>query len=142
MSRRTTKIRFILLAAVLATAMASTGCAKKFFAERAGKELGESICALIEADNSEEAQQAIDDINDQMESLQGKYELWTGDERSEIDQTVADLQAAIADGDRAEVRQDVIELRRLMGEAQDDTSDVTEAAVDGIKQGLESCRPG
>lgn len=135
--------RTIGLAVVaLASTLVVSGCAKQFLAERAGKKLGESICDLVTADSPEEADKAMEEINDQIDSLQSKYELWTTDERSEIDQTVDDLQSEISEGDRAAARDDLVQLRRLVGEAQQDSSDVTEAAIDGVRQGLESCRPG
>lgn len=134
-------LRRLARAGVLAGALALvvSGCAQKYSAERDGRDLGESICDLYEADSAEAASAALDDVQSQLDELSENYATFTAEDRADIDENLEDLRSHVADGDQALVQQDIAVIRRSLSNISDDVGETTEAASDGVLQGLDSC---
>lgn len=130
---------FALLAAAVVTAGLLAGCSPKYGAERDGKKLGEAICDLKTADSADAAQSAVDDINEQLGDLERRYSVWTAEDRARIDENLADLAGHVADDNQALEQQDLAVVTRNLAQARKDASEITEAAIDGISQGLDDC---
>ena len=131
--------KLMAIGLVLALAVLGTGCAKKYSAEKDGKALGEALCDLKTADSAEEAQSAASEVEDQLNDLATKYSMFTAEDRNRIDENISDLAGHIADGDQALVQQDIAAIQRNAQQAKKQADDTTQAAWDGIQQGLDGC---
>jgi hypothetical protein len=129
-----------VLAAALAAVALLGGCSQKYGAERDGKELGEALCDLKDADSAEAAQSALDDVNSRIADIEQNYSVWTAGDRARIDENLADLAGHVADDNQALEQQDLAVITRNLEQAKDDASEITRATIDGIQQGLDGCQ--
>ena len=116
----------LALAAVLTLA---PGCAKKYSAERDGKKLGEALCDLADADSADEAKDALADIDEQLGDIADKYTAFTAQDRSAIDENLADLQGHVADGNTALINQDLAVVQRNLDQLRGDVNDTDQAVI-------------
>jgi hypothetical protein len=130
--------QFALPVAVVAALAFSPGCAKKFQAERDGKDAGEALCDVRDADAGE-VDDAIADYREEVVDLAEDYAMFTAEDRADIDENLDDLSQHVADGDEALVNQDLTVIRRSLENIRDDLDDTGEAAVDGFLEGLDDC---
>ena len=132
--------RSVLRIAVVAIAALSLfGCGQKYSAERDGKDLGEALCDLKGASTPEEAQSALAEVQSEMDSLASNYAMFTGEDRADIDENLEDLREHIAQGNEELVQQDLTVIRRSLGNIDDDLDETSQAAWDGVKQGVDEC---
>ena len=124
---------------VFALALSLSSCAKKYSAERDGKQLGEAICDLRDASSQEDVDDALEDIEDELEDLARKYTLFTNQDRRAVDENLADLAEHAAQENEALLQQDLAVIQRNIEQARSDLNDTDRAALDGIKQGLADC---
>jgi hypothetical protein len=134
---RTTRL---LVSGTVAAALllAATGCAEKYSAERDGKDLGEALCDLREAE-PDEVDAALADVEDELGDLADSYALFTAEDRADIDENLSDLAEHVADGNTALIQQDLAVIRRSAGNVREDVDETASAAWDGILQGLDTC---
>ena len=92
------------LLVVLALLMAPA-CAKKYQAERDGKDIGQSLCDVRDADTPEEARAALQDFNQQVDDLSADVSTFTAEDRADIEEQVSDLVQHV--GDDLLVQQDL-----------------------------------
>ena len=133
-----TKSRTILAVLALST-IVMAGCSQKYSAERDGKKLGEAICDLREADSAEEADAALEDINEQLDDLGNKYALYTAEDRSDVQNNLADLYEHIIQGQPNLAMQDLAVLERSSDNIADDVNEVARAAWEGVLEGTADC---
>jgi len=133
-----TKSRTILAVLALST-IVMAGCSQKYSAERDGKKLGEAICDLREADSAEEADAALEDINEQLDDLSNKYALYTAEDRSDVQNNLADLHEHIIQGQPNLAMQDLAVLERSSDNIADDVNEVARAAWEGVLEGTADC---
>ena len=133
-----TKSRTILAVLALST-IVMAGCSQKYSAERDGKKLGEAICDLREADSTEEADAALEDINKQLDDLSNKYALYTAEDRSDVQNNLADLHEHIIQGQPNLAMQDLAVLERSSDNIADDVNEVARAAWEGVLEGTADC---
>jgi hypothetical protein len=132
--------RIIPVAAVTAGALLlAAGCAEKYAAERDGKKLGEAICDLRDAESQEEATEALDDINAQLDDLGNKYAMYTAEDRADVNNNLADLAEHTVQGQPNLVQQDLTVLERSAQNIREDVNETSEAAWEGLLQGLSDC---
>lgn len=129
----------IIIVAVAASVLLVTGCSQKYSAERDGKKLGEAICDLRSADNQEQAEEALADINEQLDDLANKYALYTAEDRADIQNNLADLLEHVVQGQPNLAQQDLTVLERSADNVADDVNETARAAWDGVLQGLSDC---
>ena len=136
-----TKSRTILAVCAVSAlgALVMTGCSQKYSAERDGKKLGEAICDLREADSAEEADAALEDINEQLDDLSNKYALYTAEDRSDVQNNLADLHEHIIQGQPNLAMQDLAVLERSSDNIADDVNEVARAAWEGVLEGTADC---
>jgi hypothetical protein len=113
-------------------------CAKKFQAERDGKDVGEAVCDVRDADAGELAD-AVADLENEIDDLAENRAVFTAEDRADIDENLSDLAEHVEDGNEALIQQDLTVLQRSLDNIKDDLSDTGEAAVDGFLQGLDDC---
>lgn len=132
--------RTALSITIVAIAVASLlGCTQKYSAERDGKDLGEALCDLKDASSPEEAQSALAEVQSEMDSLADNYAMFTSEDRADIDENLEDLREHIAQGNTELVQQDLTVIRRSLSNVDDDLDDTSQAAWDGVKQGVDDC---
>ena len=136
--RRT--VRYLGLAAVLVLAAGS--CAQKYSAERDGKDLGQALCDLRGATSAEEAGSALSEVQEELDELASNYSMFTAEDRADIDEQLNDLAEHIAQGNEVLIQQDLAVMRRSISNIRGDVDDTSEAAWDGVLQGLDDCIPG
>jgi hypothetical protein len=127
---------------VMLTAIAAVsvfGCSQKYTAERDGKDLGEALCDLKDASTPEEAASALADVQSEMDSLASNYAMFTAEDRADIDENLEDLREHVAQGNEALIQQDLTVIRRSLNNVSDDLDDTSQAAWDGVKQGVDEC---
>ena len=116
-----------------------SACSQKYSAERDGKKLGEAVCDLREADNPEDAQEALDDVNERLDDLGNKFAMYTAEDRADIDNNLADLAEHQVQGQPNLMQQDLAVLERSASNIRDDVNETSAAAWEGVLQGLSSC---
>ena len=129
----------IIIAALAAAVLLISGCSQKYAAERDGKKLGEAVCDLRDADNPAEADEALADINEQLDDLAGKYALYTAEDRADIQNNLADLYEHVIQGQPELVQQDLTVLERSADNIADDVNETSSAAWEGVLEGLADC---
>ena len=136
-----TKTRFLITstAAVAALVLLAAGCSQKYSAERDGKKLGEAVCDLREAASPEDAESALDEINDQLEDLGNKYALFTAEDRQDVQNNLAVLHEHAIQGNTTLMQQDLAVLERSIDNISNDSNEVTRAAWEGVLEGLADC---
>ena len=136
-----TKTRFLITstAAVAALVLLAAGCSQKYSAERDGKKLGEAVCDLREAASPEDAESALEEINDQLEDLGNKYALFNAEDRQDVQNNLADLHQHAIQGNTTLMQQDLAVLERSIDNISSDSNEVTRAAWEGVLEGLADC---
>lgn len=133
-----TKILTVSLAA-LAVVLLASGCSQKYSAERDGKKLGQAVCDLRNATTAEDAQSALDDVNDQLNDLGNKYSLFTAEDRADVQNNLADLHEHAIQGNTTLLQQDLAVLQRSLANIAEDSNEVSRAAREGVLEGLADC---
>jgi hypothetical protein len=134
-----TKVRTISAALVAGSLLLATGCSKRYSAERDGKKLGEAICDVREADNADDARDALADVNKQLDDLGDKFALFTAEDRADIANNLADLAEHRVQGQPQLMNQDLTVIRRSIANIREDLDETAQAAWDGVFEGLASC---
>lgn len=136
-----TKTNTIAVAALALLALigVSTGCSQKYSAERDGKKVGKAICDVRDADNIDDAEAAVADVEKQLDDLGTKYALFTAEDRQDIQNNLADLAEHAIQGNDLLVNQDLTVLQRSAENIRDDVGEVGRAAWEGVLEGLSTC---
>jgi len=134
-----TKSRTLLAAVAIGAFLVTTGCSQKYSAERDGKNLGEAICDLRGAESQEDAAEAVDDINEQLDDLGTKYAVYTAEDRADINNNLADLAEHAIQGQPNLAQQDLAVLERSAKNIAEDVNETAQAAWDGLLEGLAEC---
>jgi hypothetical protein len=120
-------------------ALLAAGCGQTYTAERDGRDVGRAVCDVRDADSVEEAQAAMTDLLEQLDDLTDDAAVFTAEDRADIEENLSDLVQHVGDGDEQLAQQDIAVIQRSLGNIRDDLSQTGQAAVDGIKQGLDDC---
>ena len=133
------KIFITSIAVAVTVVLAASGCSQKYSAERDGKKLGEAVCDLREASSPEDAESALNEINEQLDDLGNKYALFTAEDRADVQNNLADLHEHAIQGNTALMQQDLAVLERSVDNIAEDSNEVRSAAWEGVLQGLADC---
>jgi len=134
-----TRSRTLLAAVTLGALLLATGCSQKYSAESDGKNLGQAICDLREAENQDEAAAALEDVNEQIDDLGSKYALYTAEDRADINNNLADLAEHAIQGQPNLAQQDLAVLERSAKNIAEDVNETARAAWEGLLEGLSEC---
>jgi hypothetical protein len=129
-----------LLAGVVLVALPA--CAQKYTAERDGKDVGEALCDVRDADGEAEVQPAVEELENEIDDLAANYAVFTAEDRADIRENLTDLVEHVIQGDELLVQQDITVIVRSLDNISDDLGDSGEAAIDGFLQGLDDCVDG
>lgn len=131
--------RLIIAVVAIASIALVAGCSQKYSAERDGKKLGEAVCDLRDATSQEEADDALDEINEQLDDLSTKYAVFTAEDRADVQNNLADLAEHTIQGNEVLAQQDLAVLERSADNIAEDSNEVRSAAWEGLLQGLADC---
>ena len=131
--------RLLIAVAAIASIALIAGCSQKYSAERDGKKLGEAVCDLRDATTQEAADDALDEINDQLDDLSTKYAVFTAEDRADVQNNLADLAEHTIQGNDVLAQQDLAVLERSADNIVEDSNEVRSAAWEGLLQGLAEC---
>jgi len=129
----------VLVASAIVVVAGVSGCSGKYAAERDGKDLGQAVCDLWDADSEEEVQSARADIAEQLSDMGSKYSMYTAEDRADVEENLADLAEHVAQGQEELARQDLAVIQRSVGNIADDSSETQSAIWDGVREGLDDC---
>ena len=129
----------IVIVLAAGTSLFATGCSQKYAAERDGKKLGEAICDLRDAETAEDADAALAEIDEQLDDIGNKLALYTAEDRADITNNLADLAEHGIQGQPNLAQQDLTVLERSVENIASDVNETSEAAWDGVLQGLADC---
>jgi hypothetical protein len=114
------------------------GCAE-YRIERHGVDAGEALCDLKSADDAEEARQALDDIDQELEEAVEIAGRPVNEDVSDVEENLRDLAEHVAQGQDALIDQDIAAIRRNVEAAVDAGGAAAERFYDGVVQGLGEC---
>ena len=115
------------------------GCGGEIRAERQGRQLGEAICDVTEADDADEAQRQLEQAQREMDDLQRIVGRPVDEDVDDIEENLADLVGHVADGNDALVEQDIAVIQRNVEAVGRTLTGKGRAAYDGIQEGLGDC---
>ena len=133
------KPRFLIAAVVIGAVAITTGCSQKYSAERDAKKVGEAICDLRDAENQDEATEALEDIDEQLNDLGNKYAMYTAEDRADVNNNLADLAEHAIQGQPTLAQQDLTVLERSVNNISEDLNETSQAAWEGLLEGLSEC---
>jgi gas vesicle protein len=117
-------------------------CAKTYSAESDGKDVGQAVCDVRDADSADEAADALADLESQIDDLTDDVSTFTSEDRADISENLSDLAEHVADGDENLAQQDITVIQRSLSNIRDDLGQTGQAALDGIREGLMECEGG
>ena len=124
---------------IAGVALLASGCGQQMRAERDARDLAESLCDLRNADDADAAEEALDDINEQLDDLSRRYGVATAEDRADIDENLADLAEHAVQDNEVLLQQDLAVLQRSAENIRDDTNGVQQAAWSGFADGVREC---
>jgi hypothetical protein len=127
------------LAALAGVVLIATGCGQQMRAERDARDLADAVCDLRNADDAEAADEALSDINAQVDDLSRRFGVATAEDRADIDENLADLAEHVVQGNEVLLQQDLAVLQRSAENIRDDASGVQQAAWAGFADGVREC---
>lgn len=139
MTRLPTRARTVAVTLTVAALAVTAGCSQKYSAERDGKQLGEAMCDLHDAEDADDAQAALAEIDEQLDDLGNKFAMFTAEDRADIANNLADLAEHRVQGQPELLKQDLTVLERSADNIREDVNETSRAAWDGVLQGLSDC---
>jgi hypothetical protein len=130
----TRRLAALALAAGLVLAPA---CAKKYAAEKDGKDVGQAICDVKNADTKQEVADAIAKVEKHLDDVTQNYATFTAEDRADVRRQLEDLSKH--QGNDLLLQQDLTVLRRSLENIRQDLGDAGKAALDGVFEGLDDC---
>jgi hypothetical protein len=127
-----------VLAAVAVGGLLAAGCAE-YRIERNGKDAGEALCDLKDADSKEEVDKALDDVRKEVEDAQRIVGRPVSEDVDDIEENVADLAAHRIDDQELLAEQDIAAIRRNVEAVSNRTHGAAQRFYDGVVQGLGDC---
>ncbi len=128
-----------MLAAVAAGALVLSACGGEIRAERQGRQVGQAICDITDADSLDDARQQLDQAQRQMDDVQRIVGRPIEEDVEDIDENLDDLVEHVEDGNDALLEQDIAVIQRNAEAVGRTLNGEAEAAYDGIQEGLAEC---
>jgi hypothetical protein len=114
-------------------------CGGEIRAERQGKQFGEEVCDLRDADSADEAQRQLDQARREMNDIQRIVGRPLEEDVEDIEENLNDLVEHVVGGDEVLLDQDIAVIQRNITAVARTLNGKAEAAYDGILQGLADC---
>jgi hypothetical protein len=140
MSRHAVTVRrWAIVGSMAAVPLLIGACGGELRAERQGRQFGEAVCDITEADSLDEARRELDQAAREMDDLQRIVGRPVNEDVADIEENLDDLVEHVVDGDDALVEQDIAVIQRNIEAVARTLNGKGEAAYDGIEQGLGDC---
>jgi light-regulated signal transduction histidine kinase (bacteriophytochrome) len=140
MKRHAITTRFGTVAAIVAAGSFLLGaCGGEMRAERQGRQLGQAVCDVTEADNVDDAERQLDQAQREMNDLQRIVGRPLDEDVDDIQGNLEDLVEHTVDGNDALREQDIAVIQRNIDAISRTLTGKAEAAYDGVQQGLAEC---
>jgi hypothetical protein len=127
-----------LLGAIAVGVLLVSGCGE-IRAERQGKQFGEAVCDVKEADSTDDAQRQVEQAQREMNDLQRIVGRPVEEDVEDIEENLNDLVGHVADNNEALLEQDIAVIQRNLNAVASTLTGKGEAAYDGIEEGLADC---
>jgi hypothetical protein len=128
-----------VVASIAVASLLLVACGGEIRAERQGKQFGEEVCDVREADSADDAQRQLDQARREMNDLGRIVGRPLEEDVADIQENLDDLVAHVIDGDEALLDQDIAVIQRNLVAVARTLTGKAEAAYDGIQQGLADC---
>ena len=120
------------------SALVLAGCAE-YRVERQGKDFGEALCDVKNADNEGEVQSALQDAKKQLDDAVRIAGRPIGEDVNDVEENLNDLAKHVVDNQQNLVSQDVASIRRNVEAAVSKADGVVQRFYEGTVQGLGDC---
>jgi hypothetical protein len=131
--------RFLLVPVLIGVvALVLSGCSTQARAERKGKEFGEQVCKIKSSDSSNEAQRHLRKADDKLHDLARFVGRDVRQDVRPLDRNLDQLVRDVSRGGNIR-QQDVNAIVRNVEQAKSSASGATQAAYDGMLEGLNDC---
>ena len=128
----------VLVAGVAIGSIALSGCGQ-VRAERQGKQLGDAICDVKQADNADDARRQLEQAQRELNDLQRIVGRPVNEDVEDIEENLSDLVEHVANGNEALLDQDIAVIQRNIDAVRRTLSGKGRAAYDGVQEGLGGC---
>ena len=128
----------VLLAGVALGSIALGGCGQ-VRAERQGKQMGEAICDVKQADNADDARRQLEQAQREMNDLQRIVGRPVNEDIDDIDENLSDMIEHVVNGNEALLDQDIAVIQRNIDAIRRTLTGKAQAAYDGVLEGLGDC---
>ena len=128
-----------MVGAVAAAALVLGACGGEIRAERQGKQFGEAICDVKNADSADDAQRQLDQAQREMNDLQRIVGRRVEEDVADIQENLSDLVQHVLEDDPLLLDQDIAVIQRNLAAVARTLTGKGQAAYDGIQEGLANC---
>jgi len=132
------KTKAVSIGVGICLAVGLLGACGTFRSERQGKQVGDAICDMKQADSGD-IQNAADKVQRQMNDLQRIVGRPVQEDVSDIQGNLTDLRTHVLNGNNALIQQDIAVIQRNFNAVARTLSGKGKAAYDGIQEGLGGC---
>jgi hypothetical protein len=130
--------RLLGIAVLVAVVALAAGCTE-YRVERQGKDFGEAVCDLKNADSAEDAQAALENMQSELEDALEIVGRPVSEDIDDVENNLGDLANHVSDGQDALTEQDIAAIRRNAEEAAETASGSAQRFYQGVVQGLGDC---
>jgi light-regulated signal transduction histidine kinase (bacteriophytochrome) len=129
----------VVLASLVVGAVVLSGCGGEIRAERQGRQFGDAVCDVKQADDPDEARRQLEQAQREMNDLQRIVGRPLQEDVSDIEENLQDLVEHAVGGNDALQDQDIAVIQRNIDAVRRTLSGKAVAAYDGIQEGLGDC---
>jgi light-regulated signal transduction histidine kinase (bacteriophytochrome) len=129
----------VVLAPLVVGAVVLSGCGGEIRAERQGRQFGDAVCDVKQADDPDEARRQLEQAQREMNDLQRIVGRPLQEDVSDIEENLQDLVEHAVGGNDALQDQDIAVIQRNIDAVRRTLSGKAVAAYDGIQEGLGDC---
>ena len=128
----------LLIACVALGSIALGGCGQ-VRAERQGKQAGEAICDVKQADNADDARRQLEQAQREINDLQRIVGRPINEDVADINENLNDMVEHVVNGNDALLDQDIAVIERNIDAIRKTLTGKAQAAYDGVQEGLGEC---
>jgi hypothetical protein len=133
------KRRLVLGTAIAGvSALLLSSCAE-YRVERQGKDFGQALCDVKNADNKEDVQKALQDAKEQLDDAARIAGRPVGEDVKDVNENLDDLAGHVVDNQPNLVQQDIAAIRRNVEAAVSGANGAAQRFYEGTVEGLGRC---
>ena len=131
--------RLVVGITAMAAILLFTASCTQYRVERQGKDFGEALCDLKNADNQDEVDEAVDDAENELEDAVRIAGRPISEDVDDVEENLGDLANHVVDDQENLAEQDIANIRRNVEAAISQASGVRQRFYEGTVQGLGDC---